>query len=249
MDTLQLHPTLLSANRPNAQPVEKLVLADGQQRLQQAWQLRTAADFEASSGQKASAGKRYFPHTSLEDIIVQYPGSSAAGGAPAAASPVLSESELTMRHCFVDFLRGVLDLDPRTRWTPTQASQHPFITGQPYTGPCTPPAVRRWCLLCMRCACCGDGGDLLTKHNLGRTINTHHTQARPPQDPPVTAAQPIRWSDPGTTAPSIPAVAASAAGLWSQGSRGQEPDAMAASLGRLQSLLQQQHAVRDVDLS
>jgi hypothetical protein len=42
------------------------------------------------------------------------------------------------REAFIDFLLGVLDMDPRTRWTPRQAAGHPFITGAPFTGPYQP---------------------------------------------------------------------------------------------------------------
>jgi hypothetical protein len=37
------------------------------------WVLRTAAEFEARNGCKAPAGKRYFQHTRLADIIAAYP--------------------------------------------------------------------------------------------------------------------------------------------------------------------------------
>ena len=37
--------------------------------------------------------------------------------------------ERLRRSAFTDFLLGVLDLDPTSRWTPRQAAQHPFITG------------------------------------------------------------------------------------------------------------------------
>lgn len=31
------------------------------------------------------------------------------------------------------------DLDPRTRWSPRQAAQHPFVTNKRFTGPFQPP--------------------------------------------------------------------------------------------------------------
>jgi hypothetical protein len=34
------------------------------------------------------------------------------------------------REALLDLLLGVLDLDPKTRWTPRQAIKHPFITGR-----------------------------------------------------------------------------------------------------------------------
>ena len=41
----------------------------------------------------------------------------------------------------MDFLLGVLDLDPQTRWTPRQALQHPFITGGIFQVPAPPRSV------------------------------------------------------------------------------------------------------------
>lgn len=45
---------------------------------------------------------------------------------------------MQVRECILDFLRGVLELNPLKRWTPQQAIQHPFISQKPYTGPFTP---------------------------------------------------------------------------------------------------------------
>lgn len=39
---------------------------------------------------------------------------------------------------FVDFIKGVLILDPRKRWTPSMSWQHPFISRKKYEGPFTP---------------------------------------------------------------------------------------------------------------
>ena len=41
--------------------------------LQPSVQLRTREDFEATTGTKAPAGKRYFKHRHLPDIINEYP--------------------------------------------------------------------------------------------------------------------------------------------------------------------------------
>lgn len=52
------------------------------------------------------------------------------------------EMEIERRKCFVNFLYGLLTMDPRKRWTPEQAKEHPFITGNEFTGTFTPtPAV------------------------------------------------------------------------------------------------------------
>lgn len=42
--------------------------------------------------------------------------------------PVISESEMNTMDAFIDFLKGILRIDKETRWTPTMAMEHPFIT-------------------------------------------------------------------------------------------------------------------------
>ena len=43
------------------------------------------------------------------------------------------------RHAFIDFVRGLLNINPLERWSPQQAKLHPFITQQKFTGPFVPP--------------------------------------------------------------------------------------------------------------
>lgn len=43
------------------------------------------------------------------------------------------------RIAFIDFVRGLLTINPLERWSPHQAKLHPFITQQKYTGPFVPP--------------------------------------------------------------------------------------------------------------
>lgn len=49
------------------------------------------------------------------------------------------ESEMNNRVAFIDFVRGLLNINPLERWSPQQAKLHPFITQQKYTGPFVPP--------------------------------------------------------------------------------------------------------------
>ena len=97
-----------------------------------AFVLRTEAEMEAETGKRPATGKRYFKHTKLADLIFS-----------AAYRRGLSDSELEReneaRAAFLDWLLGVLEVDPQMRWTPAQASTHPFITGQPFHGPFQPP--------------------------------------------------------------------------------------------------------------
>jgi dual specificity protein kinase YAK1 len=43
------------------------------------------------------------------------------------------------RIAFVDFVRGLLNINPLERWSPQQAKLHPFITQQKFTQPFIPP--------------------------------------------------------------------------------------------------------------
>lgn len=42
------------------------------------------------------------------------------------------------RRSFIDFVQGLLNLNPIERWSPQQAKLHPFITGEPLTKPYVP---------------------------------------------------------------------------------------------------------------
>lgn len=43
------------------------------------------------------------------------------------------------RVAFVDFVQGLLHLDPELRWSPQQARLHPFVLGEPLLQPFVPP--------------------------------------------------------------------------------------------------------------
>lgn len=48
---------------------------------------------------------------------------------------MLTDVEMAQRRAFINFVEGLLNLDPIKRWSPQQAAKHPFITGEKYTGP------------------------------------------------------------------------------------------------------------------
>ena len=89
---------------------------------------------------KEQPSKQYFKQTKLREIIMEYPISKRSaktdtekGTSVIEAQPDLIET--ANRRAFVDFVEGLLNLDPIQRWTPQQASKHPFITGEKFTGP------------------------------------------------------------------------------------------------------------------
>jgi dual specificity protein kinase YAK1 len=51
----------------------------------------------------------------------------------------LTRVEINNRVAFIDFVRGLLQINPLERWSPQQAKLHPFITQQKFPGPFVPP--------------------------------------------------------------------------------------------------------------
>ena len=102
--------------------------------------LMAPAEYAARHSKPPELGRQYFKHLGdaapatvpLDDICLRLP-------LPDGLSMEECGEERVRRHGFLDFLRGVLAVDPAQRWTPWQALQHPFLTGLPYTGPFTPP--------------------------------------------------------------------------------------------------------------
>lgn len=75
--------------------------------------LLSEEEVEARDGSKPAAGKRYFKHTTLDDIIIHY---SIMRG----TTDEERKKETLTRIVFVDFLRGLMEFDPVKRWTPQQ---------------------------------------------------------------------------------------------------------------------------------
>eukprot|EP00026_Physarum_polycephalum_P000516 Phypoly_transcript_00517.p1 GENE.Phypoly_transcript_00517~~Phypoly_transcript_00517.p1 ORF type:complete len:1400 (-),score=390.06 Phypoly_transcript_00517:200-4399(-) len=93
--------------------------------------LKTEEEFEKATGISTPPSKRYFNYTQLDDIIQNY-----------AYKKNMTKEEIDKeklnRRSFCNFVSGLLQVDPKDRWTPVQAKGHPFITGDPYTEPYKP---------------------------------------------------------------------------------------------------------------
>lgn len=96
------------------------------------YQFLTEEEYEARESRKPVIGKQYYNFVKLEDIIANYPYKKN-----------LPEEEISRenrtRLALVDFLRGLVQFDPEKRWSPLQASLHPFVTGEPFLCPYRPP--------------------------------------------------------------------------------------------------------------
>jgi serine/threonine protein kinase len=73
---------------------------------------------------KKKPNRKYFDFNSLAELTAKYP---------------LSGSDALTRQMLAHLLAGLLQLDPLLRWTPLQASRHPFVTGDPFDTAWRPP--------------------------------------------------------------------------------------------------------------
>ncbi|KAK9706756.1 hypothetical protein RND81_07G149900 [Saponaria officinalis] len=89
-------------------------------------------EYEMREKKKPLVGKEYFNYMDLEGIVAAYP----------YRKNLLEEDvnkEKQVRLALIDFLRGLVEFDPSKRWSPFQASKHPFVTGEPFLRPYKPP--------------------------------------------------------------------------------------------------------------
>jgi len=99
------------------------------------YQLKPMDQYSREHRVQEQASKQYFPGTTLPEIIRLTPLPRRAHRSAD------TEKEMANRAAFTDFVAGLLNLNPLERWTPQQAKQHPFITGEPFTQPWVPPGT------------------------------------------------------------------------------------------------------------
>ncbi|CAN1246425.1 Dual specificity protein kinase YAK1 homolog [Linum grandiflorum] len=97
-----------------------------------AYQALTIEEYEERELKKPSIGKEYFNRMNLETIVTSYPYRKNL-----AQEDIMKERQV--RLALIDFLKGLVEFDPAKRWSPFQASKHPFVTGEPFTCPYIPP--------------------------------------------------------------------------------------------------------------
>ncbi|KAG9000403.1 dual specificity protein kinase yak1 [Tulasnella sp. JGI-2019a] len=98
------------------------------------WRLKSIEQYSRDRNENEQPGKKYFAHSKLPEIIKSAPmqKSSSKNGADV-------EKEMQHRAAFIDFVSGLLHLNPEERWTPQQARLHPFITGEKFVKSFMPP--------------------------------------------------------------------------------------------------------------
>ncbi|KAL2020345.1 hypothetical protein VTK56DRAFT_8474 [Thermocarpiscus australiensis] len=97
------------------------------------YHLKSMEQYSREHGTKEQPSKKYFQQNTLPEIIKAYPMPRKN------MKPSEIEREMNNRIAFIDFVRGLLTINPLERWSPQQAKLHPFITQQKFTGPFVPP--------------------------------------------------------------------------------------------------------------
>jgi dual specificity protein kinase YAK1 len=112
------------------------------------YRLKSLEQYSREHNTNEQPGKQYFKATTLPDIVNTAPMPTTKSSRsnheiekgtthPQLVCKLFTNrcSELNNRASFIDFCKGLLDMNPVTRWTPQQARNHPFITGEKYTKP------------------------------------------------------------------------------------------------------------------
>ncbi|CAO1618048.1 unnamed protein product [Sympodiomycopsis kandeliae] len=99
------------------------------------YRLKSLEQYSKEHNVQETPSKKYFAATTLPEIIKTYPLSRKAG------KPADAQKEMANRASFVDFVSGLLNMDPHERWNPQQSKLHPFITGEKFTKAFKPPRL------------------------------------------------------------------------------------------------------------
>ncbi|KAI9828043.1 MAG: dual specificity protein kinase yak1 [Thelocarpon impressellum] len=97
------------------------------------YRLKSMEQYAREHNTKEQPSKKYFQATTLPEIIRSY----AMPRKNMKQAEI--EREMNNRVAFIDFVRGLLNINPLERWSPQQAKSHPFITQAKFTGPFVPP--------------------------------------------------------------------------------------------------------------
>ncbi|KAI8370586.1 uncharacterized protein BYT42DRAFT_548827 [Radiomyces spectabilis] len=101
-------------------------------------QISRIVEMLGEQGKTEQPSKRYFSAKTLSELILSYPMIRKE-----SLTSKEVEKEKQTRLAFIDFLQGLLNLNHFERWSPQQAKQHPFITGEPFIAPFKPPYIPR----------------------------------------------------------------------------------------------------------
>lgn len=130
------------------------------------YKLKSLEQYSREHNTQEQPGKQYFKATILPEIIQQAPmpafksgsrqqheiekGTHPCFGLISRLMGLFTDVFLEMnnRAAFIDFVQGLLNMDPIQRWSPQQARLHPFITGEKWTKPWQASSPKLCIVLC-----------------------------------------------------------------------------------------------------
>eukprot|EP00835_Amoeboradix_gromovi_P002946 NODE_180_length_15790_cov_0.586706.p4 type:complete len:356 gc:universal NODE_180_length_15790_cov_0.586706:13271-14338(+) len=86
--------------------------------------LKSISEYSMENNVNEKPSKQYFQQKTLDAIILNY---------PCFKQMTAEETQIEMynRHCLIDFISNLLQMNPLKRYSSQQAKMHPFITGKP----------------------------------------------------------------------------------------------------------------------
>jgi serine/threonine protein kinase len=93
-----------------------------QQQQHPSYRLKTAEEFAFENQTTVPTFKKYLKYDHLDDIILRCPSAKKS-----KLTTLQKNEEMAKRKYFLDFLKGLFNLNPFDRWTARQALNHPFI--------------------------------------------------------------------------------------------------------------------------
>lgn len=88
------------------------------------FRLKSAEEYASANNQQVPTFRKYLRYDKLDDIVMKCPLPSGTSG---HMSSEQKKKEHYRRKCFLDFLKGLLHLNPFDRLTARQAMEHPFV--------------------------------------------------------------------------------------------------------------------------
>ncbi|KAI9019501.1 kinase-like domain-containing protein [Phycomyces nitens] len=104
------------------------------------YEFKSREQFAREQGRPELPSKRYLKDINIRDLVMNANSNSNSNNLKANMLKGFREHErdIQVRESLIDFLGGLLAINPLQRWTPHEARHHPFVTGEPYFYPFRP---------------------------------------------------------------------------------------------------------------
>ncbi|KAK9477367.1 kinase-like domain-containing protein [Lipomyces japonicus] len=123
VDMLSLPPTwMIEMGKNSPEFFEKVLDEHGRK----TYRLISMEKYARAHNTHEQPSKKYFAATKFADIVTSYPMPKRN------MKPADIEKEMQNRVQFIDFVQGLLNMNPFERWTPQQARMHGFVSSQKY---------------------------------------------------------------------------------------------------------------------